>query len=83
MADTVRNILLLAGRLGSHDHGWPVVSFLERLGRRGVSAQVLCLSSGGETSAGLGGRIIECPDLAHHHEGGRSWPYAGSGWAKA
>jgi glycosyltransferase involved in cell wall biosynthesis len=65
MAERVQNVLLLASRLGSHDHGWPVLSFLDRLARRGVSAQVLCHSSAGDAVAGSGDRIIECPGLFH------------------
>ncbi|MDR3636663.1 MAG: glycosyltransferase family 4 protein [Isosphaeraceae bacterium] len=66
MADRVRNVLLLAGRLGSHDHGWPVLSFLDRLAQRGVSAQVLCHLSSGPAGCGPADRIIECPGLFHH-----------------
>ena len=51
MAERVQNVLLLASRLGCHDHGWPVLSFLDRLARRGVSAQVLCHSSAGDAVA--------------------------------
>lgn len=65
MADEVHNVLLLASRLGSHDHGWPVVSFLDRLGQRGVSAQVICHSAGADAEAGPADRIIECPGLFH------------------
>lgn len=65
MGDWVQNVLLLANRLGSHDHGWPVVSFLDRLAQRGVSAQVLCHSAIGDEGTGPAGRIIECPGLFH------------------
>ena len=65
MSDEVQNVLLLANRLGTHDHGWPVVSFLDRLAQRGVSAQVLCHSGMGNEGAGPADRIIECPGLFH------------------
>ena len=65
MAEGGRNVLLLASRLGSHDHGWPVIAFLDRLAQRGVSAQVICHSSGDHTGCGDTERIIECPGLYH------------------
>lgn len=68
MADQGRNVLLLAGRLGTHDHGWMIAPFLDRLAKLGVSAQVLCLS--GDPSAGTDYRVVECPAL------GRWWQHA-------
>jgi glycosyltransferase involved in cell wall biosynthesis len=62
MADPVRNVLLLAGRLGVHDEGWDVGCFLDRLEARGIEPQVLCAEAAG--SAAHDPRVVECPGLA-------------------
>lgn len=62
MAEPGRSILLLAGRLGVHDEGWSIRPFLDRLERRGMTPQVLCVEAAGDS--GTDERVIECPGLA-------------------
>ncbi len=63
MDDPEQRVLLLAGRLGAHDDGWPIRSFLRRLDRLGIAAQVLCVS--GADGAGLDNQIVECAALGN------------------
>ena len=63
MDDLARRVLLLAGRLGAHDDGWSICSFLERLEGLGISAQVLCVSRA--DGAGSDDRVVEFPALGH------------------
>lgn len=65
MAGTGRTILLVADRLGVHDDGWSVSAFLDRLERRGLTAQVMCVESAGEAATDF--RVVECPGV------GRRW----------
>ena len=39
-------VVLLAGRLGLDDDGWPLAPLLDRLEQRGILPRVLCLSRG-------------------------------------
>ena len=59
MAGGVLKVLILAGRLKWDDGGWPLPSLLDRLERRGVRLQVLCLSRGGDLTADP--RAVEIP----------------------
>lgn len=61
MVDPPLNVLVLAGRLGAKDDGRPIQPFLERLNLMGVSAQVLCTSSGIAPATDV--RIVEYPPL--------------------
>jgi len=61
MAGGELKVLILAGRLKSDDGGWPLPSLLDRLERRGVHLQVLCLSRGRGLTADP--RAVEFPML--------------------
>src|SRR4051794_647712 len=61
MDDPTRTVLLLAGRLGEQEDAAPIAPLLERLARRGIAAQVLCIARG-PVAAGIG-RIVEMPGL--------------------
>jgi glycosyltransferase involved in cell wall biosynthesis len=61
MTEPARPILLVAGRLGVHDEGWSIRPFLDRLGREGVAAQVVCTGAAGEAAADF--RVVGCPGL--------------------
>jgi len=61
MADGVLKVLILAGQLRWDDGGWPLPALLDRLERRGVQLQVLCLSRGAELAADP--RAVEFPIL--------------------
>src|SRR4051812_42365027 len=63
MAEPIRNVLLLAARLGEHDDGWPIGPFLERLAKLGIAAQVLCVARAAGTRADY--RVVESPGLGH------------------
>ncbi|HMB04434.1 MAG TPA: glycosyltransferase family 4 protein [Isosphaeraceae bacterium] len=63
MAEPTRNVLLLAGHLGEHDDGWPIGALLERLARRGIAAQVLCVARAAGARADY--RVVEDPGLGH------------------
>lgn len=65
MTQPARSVLLVAGRLGVHDEGWSVRPFLDRLARRGLAVQVLCVEAAGEAAADP--RVVACPAL------GRRW----------
>jgi glycosyltransferase involved in cell wall biosynthesis len=65
MGGPARSILLLADRLGVHDEGWSVRPFLDRLGRHGFDAQVLCVEAAGDAAADV--RVVGAPGL------GRRW----------
>lgn len=56
-----RTILLLADRLGVHDEGWAVRSFLDRLEAAGLAAQVACVEAVGDAAADP--RVLEVPSL--------------------
>src|SRR5438094_418064 len=56
-----RAILLVADRLGVHDEGWSVQTFLDRLGRHGIAAQVLCVEAAGDAAADV--RVVGSPGL--------------------
>lgn len=56
-------VLLLAGRLGLDDDGWPLSVLLDCLKQRGVLARVICLSRG--SSAVSDSRILEFPTLGN------------------
>jgi glycosyltransferase involved in cell wall biosynthesis len=56
-------VILLAGRLGLDDDGWPLTPLLDRLGRRGIAPRVICLSRG--AASGLDPRFLEFPELAN------------------
>ena len=57
MAGGELKVLILAGRLKWDDGGWPLPSLLDRLERRGVHLQVLCLSRGRDLTADT--RVVE------------------------
>jgi glycosyltransferase involved in cell wall biosynthesis len=61
MADPVMNVLLLATRLRANDDGRPIAPLLDRLSRRGTSAEVLCVSA--EIIPEVDVRVVECPGL--------------------
>jgi glycosyltransferase involved in cell wall biosynthesis len=61
MEEPARTILLLTDRLGVHDEGWSVRSFLDRLGHAGLTARVVCVEAVGD--AGADPRVVECPGL--------------------
>jgi glycosyltransferase involved in cell wall biosynthesis len=61
MASDELKVLILAGRLRWDDGGWPVPDLLDRLERRGVRLQVLCLSRGRDLTADP--RAVEFPGL--------------------
>jgi len=61
MAGGALKVLILAGRLKWDDGGWPLPGLLDRLERRGVRLQVLCLSRGGDLTADP--RAVEIPML--------------------
>jgi glycosyltransferase involved in cell wall biosynthesis len=63
MAEPPRSILLLADRLGTHDEGWSVRPFLDRLALHGISAQVLCAAAAGD--AAHDPRVIVARGLGH------------------
>jgi len=56
-------VLILAGRLGIDDDGWPLMPLVERLESRGASVQVLCVDYKHEPENF--GQIIEKPMLKH------------------
>lgn len=57
-----RSILLVAGRLGVHDECWSVSSFFDRLERKGLVPQLVCVEAAGE--AANDSRVVESPGLA-------------------
>jgi glycosyltransferase involved in cell wall biosynthesis len=59
--DDVLEVVLLAGRLGLDDDGWPLVPLIDRLRNRGIQARVVCLDRGG--SWGHDPRFVEFPAL--------------------
>jgi glycosyltransferase involved in cell wall biosynthesis len=61
--DDSLEVVLLAGRLGLDDDGWPLAPLLDRLEHRGVLPRVLCLSRGG--SSGQDPRFLEFPTLGN------------------
>ncbi|WP_406700359.1 glycosyltransferase family 4 protein [Singulisphaera sp. Ch08] len=63
MGEPARSLLLLAGRLDAQGDIDSMRSFLDRLTRFGVSANLLYVSAGEGTSADE--RFIECPRLGH------------------
>jgi glycosyltransferase involved in cell wall biosynthesis len=64
MSEPPRAILVLAGRLGRHDHGWSIVPFLDRLGGTGFDAQALCVEASGAAISDP--RVVESPVLGRH-----------------
>lgn len=56
------DVLLLAGRLGLDDDGWPLGPLLDRLATRGIAPRVLCASLG---RAEAEERIVAMPSLNH------------------
>ncbi len=56
-------ILILAGRLDADDAGWPLTPLLDRLERRGLQLQVLCLSKGIVAMADT--RAVDVPALGN------------------
>ena len=56
-------VVLLAGRLGLDDDGWPLAPLLDRLEQRGILPRVLCLSRG--TASGQDPRFLELPALGN------------------
>ncbi len=58
-------VLILAGRLGYDDDGWPLIPLLERLEDRGISVQVVCLDHDPKQEPEIFGRVIEKPILGH------------------
>src|SRR4051812_17416823 len=56
-------VVLLAGRLGLDDDGWPLAPLLDRLQQRGILPRVLCLSRG--VSSGQDPRFLEVPSLGN------------------
>jgi glycosyltransferase involved in cell wall biosynthesis len=58
-------VVILAGRLGLDDDGWPVLPLIDRLFRRRVLGRVVCVSRG--NVAGGDSRVLEFPAL------GRRW----------
>ena len=63
MSEPIRNVLLLAERLGVHDDGWSIGPFLDRLESLGVDAQVVCIEAAGD--AATDPRVVERSGLAH------------------
>jgi glycosyltransferase involved in cell wall biosynthesis len=63
MAGGVIKILILAGRLDADDARWPLTSLLDRLERRGIQLQVLCLSRRRAPTADS--RAVEVPALGN------------------
>src|SRR4051812_10804299 len=61
--DDRTEVLLLAGRLGLDDDGWPLAPLLDRLEQRGIRPRVLCLSRG--ASSGQDPRFQEIPALGN------------------
>jgi glycosyltransferase involved in cell wall biosynthesis len=61
--DEPLKVVLLAGRLGLDDDGWPLAPLLDRLERRGISPRVLCLSRG--ASSGQDPRFLEMPAIGN------------------
>lgn len=56
------DVLLLAGRLGLDDDGWPLGPLLDRLTTRGIAPRVLCASLGRVEAEA---RIVAMPSLNH------------------
>jgi glycosyltransferase involved in cell wall biosynthesis len=65
MAENPRHVLLLTGRVGTHQDVGPIRAFLDRLRREGVEAQVVCVSA--EEGGVPDERLFVAPGL------GRSW----------
>jgi glycosyltransferase involved in cell wall biosynthesis len=63
MAGGMIKVLILAGRLDAVDTGWPLTPWLDRLERRGLQLQVLCLSKGMAPAADP--RAVEVPALGN------------------
>src|SRR3954447_14143909 len=61
--DDPMEVILIAGRLGLDDDGWPLAPLLDRLEQGGIQPQVLCLSRG--SSAGPDPRFLEVPSLGN------------------
>jgi glycosyltransferase involved in cell wall biosynthesis len=59
--DDVLEVVLLAGRLGRDDDGWPLVPLIDRLRSRGILARVVCLDRGGSWAGDP--RFVEFPAL--------------------
>jgi glycosyltransferase involved in cell wall biosynthesis len=59
----VIKILILASRLDADDAGWPLTPLLDRLERRGLALQVLCLSKGIVPTADT--RAVDVPALGN------------------
>lgn len=58
--ETPLDVLILAGKLGLDDDGWPIGPLLDRLERRGIAPRVVC---SGRADALTDPRILEFPAL--------------------
>lgn len=56
------DVLLLAGRLGLDDDGWPLGPLVDRLAARGIAPRVLCASRG---RLDVDPRFVAMPALGH------------------
>lgn len=56
------DVLLLAGRLGLDDDGWPLAPLVDRLAARGIAPRVLCASRGRQEDDA---RFVAMPALGH------------------
>ncbi len=61
MEEAGRTILLLTDRLGVHDEGWTVRSFLDRLENAGLAPRVACVEAGSDAAGDP--RVVEFPGL--------------------